>query len=143
MGDRVSSDHDSLQSHRLTLASIGRTSRPKLALPDGFDVNADDVVRLTIDGEEYHTQLTKSLEGDLEIHGAFDNPRLARDASEGTDRLAEWVEATDQDIGRSVLLDVLVEGRHYGLRSPGERVVYTVREPPSDSLSDIASDLEK
>jgi len=33
-------------------------------------------------------------------------------------------------------------GFQYGLRRPGERVVYTALDPPASSLSDIARDVD-
>lgn len=142
MADRIASDNDSVSTHRLTLETAGRTSRPRLELPDDLAVDDGDVVRLTLDGSDCHARVERSLDGTLELQGAFDNPRLAR-SEDGVDRLAEWVDDSDAEPGRSVLLDVLAEGYHFGLREPGQRVVYTVREPPDDSLSSIAQSLEE
>lgn len=142
MADRIASDTESVATHRLTIETVGRTSRPRLELPAELDLEADDVVRLTLDGSEYHTRVESNLEGELELRGAFDNPRLAR-SDDGEDRLAAWVDDSGVEAGRSVLLDVLTAGYHYGLREPGERVVYTARDPPDDSLSSIAESLEE
>lgn len=142
MADRVSSDNDSVSSHRLTLETVGRTSRPRLELPADLAIDDGDVVRLTLDGREYHARVQQALDGTLELRGAFDNPRLAK-SDDGEDRLAEWAEDSDVEPGRSVLLDVLAAGYHFGLREPGQRVVYTVRDPPEDSLSSIAESLEE
>ncbi|MUV90896.1 hypothetical protein GJ629_14160 [Halapricum sp. CBA1109] len=142
MGERVPSDHDTVSSYRIPVESVGRTSRLRLALPSAVPVAAGDVLRLTLDGRDAHAQVTDGIEGGLQVRGAYDNARLARETdADATDRLREWLSAADRSAGQSVLLDELVAGDHYGLRAPGERVVYTVKRSPSGSLSDIAEDL--
>jgi len=143
MTDRIPSDHPSIETHRISLDRRGRLDRPCLAL-SGVDIDlpAGEVVRLTLDGEIHHARITDPFEGGLEIHGAYDNPRLARDPSSGTDRLAEWRAAKDLDFGRSVLFDVVVPDYAYGLRVPGERVVYEATTPPDKSLQSIARSLD-
>jgi len=141
MADRIASDHEAVETHRMTLGTAGRTSRPKLELPETIEAGDGDVVRITLDGQAYHARVESGLDGTLVVRGAFDNARLAR-SDEGENRLIEWVEDADVEPGRSLLLDVLHDGYHYGLREPGQRVVYTVREPPKGSLSDIAESLE-
>jgi hypothetical protein len=138
MGDRVPSDHDTVETRRVTVESVGRTDRLRVALPGTLDLSPDDIVRLSLDGDDYHARVRESLDGSLELRGAYTNERLAREDGEGDNRLLEWLRAAGLDEGRSVLLDELVAGAHYGLREPGSRVVYTVREPPAESLSDIA-----
>jgi hypothetical protein len=138
MGDRVPSDHDTVETHRAAVESVGRTDRLRVALPGTLDLSPDDTVRLSLDGDDSHALVSESLEGSLELRGAYDNERLAREDGEGDNRLLEWLRSAGLDDGRSVLLDELVAGSHYGLREPGSRVVYTVREPPAESLSDIA-----
>lgn len=143
MTDRLPSDHPSVETHRLTLDRRGRLDRPGLDLTEiDADLPADEVVRLTLDGETYYARLTETFEGTLEIRGAYDNPRLARDGAEGTNRLAEWRSEKDMDFGRSVLFDVVVPGYAYGLRAPGERTVYEVTTPPDESLQSIARSLD-
>jgi len=141
MADRVPSDHTTVETHRISVESVGRTDRLRLELSD-VDVVPRSVVRLTIGGSEYHAQVETTLDGTLVIASAHDNARLARTDGEGEDRLAAWLTETGLVAGRSVLLDELLAGTHYGLRQPGERIVYTVREPPEDSLTDIARDLD-
>ncbi|MEF8881251.1 MAG: hypothetical protein V5A34_01845 [Halapricum sp.] len=142
MADRVPSDHETVSTYRVTLATVGRTGRPRIELPEDVHVQEDEIVRLSFDGGEYHARVETSLDGTSVLNGAFDNARLAR-SDEGEDRLTEWIAGTDVEPRRSLLLDVLTEGYHYGLREPGERVVYTVREPPDSSLTDIAQSLEE
>lgn len=141
MADRVASDHDTVETHRLSVDTVGRTSRYRIELPAGLDVAAGDVIRLDFGGQQSQAQVTESLDGTLELRGAYANARLARE-DEGEDRLGPWLEEAGLDAGRSVLLDVLVDGSQYGLREPGSRTVYTVATPPSDSLSSIAEDLD-
>jgi hypothetical protein len=139
MGDRISHDHASVVTHRAKLERAGRTSRPKLALPD--DVPAPErPVRLVLDGTTYHAAVEEAVDGTAEIRGAYDNARMARER-EGENRLVEWVERSDLDFGRSVHVDV-VDDDLYGVRAPGERAVYTPTASPNDSLADIADDLD-
>jgi len=141
MADRIASDHEAVETHRVTLGTAGRTSRPKLELPESISASNGDVVRITLDGQDYHAHVESGLDGTLVVRGVFDNARLAR-SDDGDNRLIRWVEDADVEPGRSLLLDVLHDGYHYGVRKPGQRVVYTVREPPAESLSDIAESLE-
>jgi len=141
MADRIASDHGAVETHRVTLGTAGRTSRPKLEFPESIEISDGDVVRITLDGQAYHARVESGLDGTPVARGAFDNARLAR-SDDGENRLVEWVEDADAQPGRSLLLDVLHDGYHYGVREPGQRVVYTIREPPKESLSDIAESLE-
>ena len=69
-------------------------------------------------------------------------PDSAAAVPDGTDHLAAWIDDRGIDFGRSVLLDVVVPGEQFGLRAPGEEVVYEVRRGPASDLQDIARDLE-
>jgi hypothetical protein len=143
MPDRIPSDHPSIETHRISLDRRGRMDRPRL---DCSGIEAalpiEEVVRLTLDGDTYHARVERTFEDDPEIRGAYDNPRIAREPAEGTDRLAEWRARNGLDFGRSVLFDVVVPGHAYGLRVPGERAVYEVTTPPDDSLQSIARSLD-
>jgi len=140
--ERVPSDHDAVAHHRVHLETVGRTSRPRVPFPAALDVAADDVVRLSLAGRDTHAQVTETLGGDLAVEGAFDNARLARTADEGENRLQAWVDEAGLGPGDPIALDVVTSGYAFGLRRPGERVVYQAREPPSDALADIARDLD-
>jgi hypothetical protein len=141
MPERVPSDHESIETHRVSVSSAGGTDRPSVELPDAVDPDGD-VVRLVLDGTEYHARVDEHFAGPPAIRGAYDNARLAREPREGTNRLTEWVEQSSISLGSSVQLDVVTPGYKYGLREPGTRVVYTASEPPSSSLSQIARDLD-
>ncbi|QSG06791.1 DUF7112 family protein [Halapricum desulfuricans] len=140
MADRIASDHEAVQTHRITLGTAGRTSRPELELPESIDASDGDVVRLTLDGRACYALVEAGLDGTARLRGAFENARLAREG-DGENRLLEWIDDSGVKPGRSLLLDVLSTGYHYGLREPGQRVVYTVLEPPKGSLSDIADSI--
>jgi hypothetical protein len=140
--DRVPSDHETVTSHRTRREGIGRTSRPRIPLPDALDVAAGDVLRLSLEGVEYHAQVTDSLDGGTDLRGAFDNARLARADGEGTNHLRAWVDDAGLGVGDPVVLDVVTPGYKFGLRRPGERVVYDATDAPSSSLSDIARNLD-
>lgn len=142
MPERVPSDHDAVDSHRLHVETVGATSRPRVPLPEAVDLAEGDVIRLSIEGDVSHAQVASTLSGTLALAGAYDNARLAREADEGTDHLREWLDDHGIGGGDPLLLDVVTPGYAYGLRRPGDRVVYAAVEPPSDSLSGIARDLE-
>jgi hypothetical protein len=134
---------DAVDSVRATLERAGRTDRPKVVVPeDAHDrVPEGEVVRLSLDGAVRHATVDLAIDDSLEIRGAYDNPRLAREA-DGENRLVEWVEANGLDFGRTVHLDVVEAGFFYGLRAPGERAVYQVPDRPDEGLADIARDVE-
>jgi len=142
--ERLPSDHDAIDSHRATVERVGRTDRQKVVVPDAAAdaVPTDDVVQLVLDERTYHARVETDLEGRPVFKGAYATPRLARSGGDGENPLGEWVASTGVAVGDSVLLDVVTEGFTFGLRAPGDRVVYEATEPPSDSLSAIARDLE-
>lgn len=143
MPERVPSDHDAVESHRVHVETVGATSRPRVPLPGTLDVAEGDVIRLSLEGKVRHAQVTATLGGDLALAGAYDNARLARTGGEGSaDRLRAWLDGDGLGGGDPLLLDVVTPAYAFGLRRPGERVVYAAVEPPSDSLADIARDLE-
>jgi len=145
----VPSDHDSIRTLRGRL-DADATGRLRVALSpdapvptgdDGRGVGAD-VIRLVVAGTDRYARPRRDHGGDRTlIPGAYDAPELARDPGGAADRLREWVEAGDRAAGDAVLVDVVDEGVRYGVRDPGERVVYDERRPVDDSLSAIARDL--
>ena len=137
MSDRVPSDHDSVTSHRATVARSGGTTRPCLRLPDEVSLDDGDTMRLSLDGDLTHARVVGDSSG-LLLRGAYDNKRLARTPGEGTNRLVEWCEANDRGPGSAVELDELDPGFCYGLRVPGARTVYAVPDRPDESLANIA-----
>ena len=145
MPDRVASDHDAVETVRATLERVGRTDRRRVAVPAdaGAGLTPETVVRLVLDSTTYHTLVETSLEGDLELRGAFDSPTLARDPESGTDHLPAWVADAGVEVGGSVLLDVVTAEFKYGLRAPGRRVIYEATAAPDKGLSAIARDIEE
>ena len=141
MSERVPSDHDAVDTHRVPVEAVGRTGRPRVVLPDEIDLQDGDIVTLALDGDEYKARVETSLDGDRTVTHVADNRRLARER-DGENRLTEWVAEADVSVGGSAHLDVVTEGHQYGLRTPGKRVVYTATDAPDSSLSDIASDLD-
>ena len=142
MTDRVPSDHETVSSHRTHRERVGRTARPRIPLPDALEVAVGDVVRLSLEGEEYHAQVTQSLDGGRDVRGAFFDAQLARTDGEGENSLRQWVDEVDLSVGDPVVVDVVTPGYKFGFRRPGERVVYEATDPPSSSLSDIARNLD-
>jgi hypothetical protein len=141
VADRVASDGPAVTTHRGRLARSGGTRRPCLRLPDAVALDHDTVVRLVLDGNEYHARVESDAEGTL-LRGAFDNRRLARTDGEGENRLVEWVRSVDRDVGESVAVDEVTPGYLYGVRVPGRRTVYAVTRQPDSSLSSIAEGLD-
>ena len=141
MSDRVASDGEAVTTYRARLARSGGTRRPCLRLPDDVAVESGDIVRLVLDGTEYHARVESDAEGAL-LRGAYDNRRLARADREGENRLVEWVRGTDRETGQSVDVDEVTPGYLYGVRVPGERAVYAVTRQPDASLSSIAEGLD-
>jgi len=142
--ERLPSDHDAVDSHRATVERVGRTDRRKVVVPEAAAdaVPVEDVVELVFDETTYHSRVETDLEGTPVVTGAYRTPTLARSPADGEDHLADWLDGTGVAVGDSVLLDVVTEGFTFGLRAPGERTVYEATEPPSDSLSAIARDIE-
>ena len=138
MSERIPSDHASVTGLRATIARSGGTRRPCLRLPGDASVDEGDVVRLLLDGVTTHARVVSDSSGPI-VRGAYDNERLAREPREGENRLVEWCENHDRNPGDAVELDELDPGFCYGLREPGERVVYDVPRRPDQSLRDIAS----
>lgn len=142
MSDRVPSDHETITSHRTHREQVGRTGRPRVPLPDALDAAVGDVIRLSLEGEEYHAQVTQSLDGGRDIRGAFFDAQTARTDGEGENALTTWADDVGLDVGDALVVDVVTPGYKYGLRRPGERVVYDATDAPSSSLSDIAQNLD-
>ncbi len=145
MVERVSSENESVETVRATLASVGATGRPRVSVPEDVADRfpADELVTLVLGGKTYHARIDVALNDSLEIRGAYDNRRMAREA-DGGNRLVEWADRQGLDVGRSVLLDTVVEGERYGVRKPGETCVYEVPETTgSASLDSIAQSLEE
>ncbi|WP_251341443.1 DUF7112 family protein [Haloplanus halophilus] len=141
MSDRVASDGDAVTTYRAELARSGGTRRPCLRLPEDVAPDAGDLIRLVLDGDEYHARIESDAKGAV-IRGAYDNRRLARTDGEGTNRLVEWVRGVDLEVGRSVDVDEVTPGYLYGVRVPGRRAVYSVTRRPDSSLSSIAEGLD-
>lgn len=142
MSERVPSDHDAVATRRVHLATVGRTNRLRVPLPDGLEVAVGEVVRLSLEGQTTHAQGTESLAGDADFRDAFDNQRLARTEGEGEDRLQPWFGTVGLSAGDPLLVDTVTPAFKYGLRRPGERVVYEAIDPPDTSLVDIARELD-
>lgn len=139
--ERIPSDHPSVTTHRARVARYGGTRRPCVRLPDAVDAEEGALLRLVLDGDERHARVEADARGRL-LAGAYDNRRLARER-EGTNRLVDWLRASDRDPGASVLLDEVDPGDLYGLRAPGDRAVYEAARGPDDSLASIAERVER
>lgn len=139
---RVPSDHDAVSTHRTHAKRVGRTRQLRVPLPADVDVATGEILRLSLEGETYHARVREALDGSRGVRGAFANARLARTDGEGENHLRAWLESAGVDADDPLLVDVLTPGYQYGLRRPGERVVYAAVDPPSSSLADIARDID-
>ncbi|MFB6123332.1 MAG: hypothetical protein ABEJ78_07720 [Haloferacaceae archaeon] len=148
MSGRVASDNDAVTTYRARLARSGGTRRPCLRVPEGVAgstgsaLDAGDLIRLALGGDESHARVDEDAKG-LLIRGAYDNRRLAKSPGAGENRLAEWVDTIGREPGESVEFDEVDAGFFYGVRAPGHRAIYDVPSRPSDSLAAIAADLEE
>lgn len=142
MADRLPSDHDAVETRRVTVGRVGRTDRPRIELPDDLEVSAGDVIECVLDGDGYYAAVETTLDGTAMLQHVADNRRLARE-TEGENRLVEWFEASDCSLDGSVHLDIVTAGHTYGLRTPGQRVVYSATNAPDDSLASIAENLDE
>ncbi|EFW92242.1 hypothetical protein ZOD2009_12215 [Haladaptatus paucihalophilus DX253] len=143
MTQRVSSD--TTETVRATLAQAGATNRANIEIPadDEDSFPADELVRVVMDDTEYRARIERPLTGDGRlIRGVYDTPRLARNPGEGENRLSEWFADSNRSFGQSVLIDVVEEGFKYGIREPGSRAVYEATEAPTESLADIARQVD-
>ncbi|ELY84032.1 hypothetical protein C485_16325 [Natrinema altunense JCM 12890] len=132
-----------MQTVRSTCTETATGVKLEVPADDREAFPTDEVVRVVLDGEELFARVERALTGDdLSIPGVYDTPDLARDPSGGTDRLTEWTADHDVPAGGSVLIDIVEPEFLYGLRSPGETTYYDAREPPTESLSEIADSLE-
>lgn len=141
MADSIPSDHPAVDSYRVDLTTVGSTSRPQVVLPAELRCESEAFVRLVVGEQQAHAQVASTLDGDRTIQGAFANKRLAR-TGDGENLLAAWLDEVGFEAPTTLVLDVLTEGFAYGLRVPGERVVYEPLEKPDSSLSDIAESLK-
>ena len=143
MPTRLPSDSDAVTNHRAEIVRRGGSRTKCLSLPAAIDtdVAAGDRLTVVIEGTEYYAVVTDDADG-LVVYGAYDNRRLAKTTGEGTNRLGEWLADLGREAGSSVVCDEIVAGERYGLRAPGDRAVYTVRQGPRDSLQSIAEGLD-
>lgn len=143
MTDRIPHDDPSVRAVRARLVRAGRTDRPKIVLPDDETLfpECEDPVRVVLGGRSYRAYLDHDFDGVPEIRALRENARMAREG-EGENALAAWFRDSSLDFGRSVHVDVIDPGHHYGVRAPGERAVYTTHDAPAESLADIAKDLD-
>jgi len=139
--DRVPSDHDTVESHRIHLDEVGRTGRLQLPLPAELACAEDDVISVCFDGSPHFARISTTLDSAPAIQDAFIDRGLAR-TRDGEDELTPWMRESGLSAGDPLLLDVLTPGYAYGLRLPGERVVYGPPEQPDTSLTAIARSIE-
>jgi hypothetical protein len=148
--DRIASDAPAVDSHSAHLVRSGGTSQPAVAVPDATALSGGEEIALVLDGQCRHARVGAGADGPV-IRAAYDTPGdhavvAGEDSSVGastvTNRLVEWCRRVDRERGDAVELDEIDPGYHYGLRVPGERAVYELRDRPNESLRDIARGLD-
>lgn len=141
--NRLPSDSDAVDTDRAEIVRLGTARTQGIRLPETVSetLSADDVIRIVFDDTEYHALVAEDTRG-LLLRGAYDNKRLARTTGDGENRLAEWLRELGRESGNSVEFDTVVDGEQYGLRAPGERAIYTIKQGPRDSLASIAERLD-
>jgi len=100
-----------------------------------------DVVVLSLEGETVYAEVTAGLDGDSTVQSGA-RTRQAAGTRDGDNELRSWLDSHGIEKGDALVLDVLRTGYAYGLRRPGERVVYSPPDPPDSSLADIAKNLD-
>lgn len=141
MSDSLPSDHPAVDSYRVHLSAVGRTGRLQIPLPDECSPTADDIVSLSFGGRTHYGQVETTLDGQRVLRGAYRNRRQARER-DGENTLRDWLRELGLGAGDPLLLDVLTSGYAYGVREPGQRVVYHPPDQPDTSLTDIARSLD-
>ncbi len=140
----VPADHSSVESVRAHLERYGPGLR--LIAPADAAQFPDEVVRVHLDGAARFARPRTAPDGAPFMPAVYDTPATARDPSsvtDPTDRLGAWADARGLGAGDPVVVDVLSTGERYGLREPGESVTYPDRRERSDTLADIARDLDE
>lgn len=140
MTDSLPSDHDTVTTSRGTVETVGSTSRREVQLPEDGAPDPGSVVWFSLEGESGYGRIEHTLAGTPVLRAVRANRRQARE-EEGPNRLGQWLERRGIEPGEVLHLDTLTPGRAYGLRRPGERVVYAPPDPRDGSLADIARDL--
>lgn len=141
MGETVPSDHDSVTAYRVALSSIGATSRLEVGVPAECGTTPGSLISLSLGETTTWAVPEETLDGSTAIRGSFPNRRQAR-AGEGTNRFEAWLDAKGLRAGDTLVLDCLRSGWAYGLRKPGDRVLYRPPAQPDQSLADIARSLD-
>jgi hypothetical protein len=139
--ERVPSDHDTVESHRVHLSTVGRTGRFQLSLPAELSCETGDVVSLSLAGDQAYAEVETTLDGEPAVRGAFADRNLARSRN-GANEFDDWLQDAGAAAGDPLVLDVLTPEYAYGLRLPGDRVVYVAPEKPESSLQSIAQNLD-
>lgn len=131
------SDHPTVETVRATVARHGGGRR--LDLPEGVGLSTG-IMRVECESGTRFARV-ESVSGTPAIVGLYATADAARAGDVDRNRLADWLAAVDRPPGRSVLVDVLEPGADIGLRAPGQRLVYRVRDPPDPSLRGLADEL--
>ncbi|MCL9816877.1 DUF7112 family protein [Natronocalculus amylovorans] len=142
MSDRLPSDSDAVETLRAEIIRLGSTRLRCLRLPEELtgELSTGDFVRVVLDGTERHARVETDANGPI-IRALYETKAAAR-AQRGDNALAPWLAGLKREEGDGVAFDRVVSGQLYGIREPGKRAVYTVRQGPRDSLASIAEKLD-
>ncbi|MFB6112985.1 MAG: hypothetical protein ABEJ58_02640 [Halodesulfurarchaeum sp.] len=142
MNQPIRHNHPSIETVDGTVERHGSSNRRRIRLPEEISVEESTVVRLILDGSEYHSQLQAVGGPGLAVVHVAETPRLARNPPTARNHLPGWIRERDLDVGRTVHVDIVDPGRLYGLRSPGEDGTYP-SETHDGKLADIARNLDE
>lgn len=142
MPERITHDHPTVETVDATVVRDGPTTRTVVETDADLETSGADLIRLVLDGTEYRARIEPVGSGRYRIRHAAKTPRMARNPSDGENKVLEWVSGQDLSVGRTIHLDIVEPGFRYGLRAPGEKAVYESGRP-DDSLAAIARQVEE
>ncbi len=144
--DRVPSEHDVIDSYAGEIVPHGPRRRLAVAVPSSVPLPTGDVIRLRLpsDTTTYFARPEAFADTDRRrLSGAFHTPDAARTPGTADNCLRAWLANTDLGIGRTIYIDVIEPGFKYGLRGPGDRLLYTLPNQSNSGLNDIATRLQQ
>lgn len=139
MPDRIASDAPAVSTYRARVTRYGGTRVRCIRVHEQMALEGGRTIRLVLGGDSRFAPVEVDSRS-LLIRGAFDDRQLAR-SREGENRLQGWFATREVTRGGTVEFDEVSPGQVYGLREPGERVLYEIPRRADESLRDIAESI--
>ncbi len=139
MPDRIASDTSAVSTYRARVTRYGGTRVRCLRVHERIGLEEGETIRLVLGGDSRFAPVEIDSRS-LLIRGAFDDRQLAR-SREGKNRLHEWFATREVNRGATVEFDEVSQGQVYGLREPGERILYEIPRRADESLRNIAESI--